>query len=244
MRATLRISIALIFAASAMVQNPSAFAQDGGAQYDLKAETDSPDEAPDPAVPAAEPDSQPDTKPATSPEAEAPKAEKVEPGRKMSASGCYSHRELYAKSSARKLYRALRSKGWRLKDLAMSGPIEIERRDTKLQFQLFAQNEGKAAALVASSWRETYAIVLTKYGPVIAAHRWPTKAELRSGKFACEPVSSRIAFPGLEVTAVDVEPFEFWGLRVVWRLPNKLNRQARKTTLYDAITRSVRKMQR
>ncbi len=134
---------------------------------------------------------------------------------------CDHYMEAYARSSARKLERALAGQRYKFEALAHTSSVTVAGKNkAKHRFDLLVEKDGTAAGVVdhARTFRRSYALASTDHGPVIASHRWPTRHAIASGA-TCKPVSSTIAYPKVPVAAVDVEPFKLWGLRVMWHLP-------------------------
>ncbi len=138
---------------------------------------------------------------------------------------CREYIAAFARSSARKLYRALSGQGFDMKPIDLGGSIELKARTadgsrTTFTFDVLTQNDRLVAGFVdqAREYRRILIAADTTDGPVVASQLWPNPNEVPSNN-ACRPVDSQIAAPPLTLGDLDIEPFKFWGLRIVWRLP-------------------------
>lgn len=134
---------------------------------------------------------------------------------------CDHYMKAYARSSARKLERALAGQRYQFEALHHSASVEVDDPAGHThQFDVLFEKDGTAAGVVDQTRhaRTSWAMVATDHGPVIASHRWPTRQAVAAGA-ACKPVSSTIVYPRVPVSEVDVDPFKLWGLRVMWHLP-------------------------
>ena len=148
---------------------------------------------------------------------------------------CDNFMEDYARSSARKLTRALSGQGYGLETLELNETFAAKLPDGEATFEVFFEKKNRAAGVAdeTRAHRRTYTIVGTDQGPVVTSHLWPPQKEIARGA-ECRPDSSRIEAPKVAVRAVDVEPFKFWGLRVTWHLPEQLPDDLRSDPL-DAL---------
>jgi len=132
----------------------------------------------------------------------------------------------HGESAARKLYRALSGNDYQVRKLGLGSTFEAEvsgadRSRSKVRFEVRTENDGRSAVLVPAdhSLRRTLIVASTSNGPVIAVHRWPERSEITS-RGDCKPTGTRIAHPEVPADAVELEPFDFWGVRVLWRIPS------------------------
>lgn len=154
-------------------------------------------------------------------------------------SGCQRLMADYAASAARKLYRALSGQHYELRRLDDRSAFRAAVTKTVGEPRIGFQKDGKIAHIIdLGDRRATFAAAWTEAGPVIAGHLWPTPAQLAGGK-ACRPIASRTFFPKLSLDEVDIDPFKWWGMRIVWRIPRQLPRDVRATTPEDAVTQSL-----
>jgi hypothetical protein len=146
---------------------------------------------------------------------------------------CDHYMTAYARSAARKLSRALSGQKYTSSKLPEKNSLEIAPAG---QLELLFESDRAAAGVVEKTrtHRTTYVVANYEIGPVVAVHHWPSRDAIASGK-ACKPVSSSIAFPDVPVATIDVEPFKFWGLRVVWHIPTDLSDKVTKTAPLDAL---------
>ena len=136
----------------------------------------------------------------------------------------------YLESSSRKLYRALAGRQYDLQQLSLQDWVELDVRLPNgemqtVEFEVVRQKDGKVAGLVdsARNYRRTLVVAMPQAGPIITSYRWPESDDI--GRRAdCKPHSSRIEYPIVPVDEIDPEPFKFWGLRVIWRLPKSFDR--------------------
>ncbi|GEM_PF-3404488 len=141
--------------------------------------------------------------------------------------GCDEFIGAYMKSASRKLFRALQGHDYKLRPIELQQwlDIEVSQGDStrEVSFEVLPEKEGLVVSLVDSerAYRTTFVAALTTDGPVIASFEWPGAAAVEGGE-ACRPTRSKIERPSAPLSKiVDIEPFKFWGLRVVWRLPSK-----------------------
>ncbi len=138
---------------------------------------------------------------------------------------CDEFLESYARSSARKLYRALNGQGFELEKVQLQDWIDVDVRTPSgevetVEFGVYREKGGRAAGLADSEreYQRTLIVASTGVGPVVVSQKWPAFDELGS-RSECRPISSRIEYPQVATDSIDIKPFKFWGLRVIWRLP-------------------------
>ncbi|MFW6058071.1 MAG: hypothetical protein ACOC9W_04370, partial [Persicimonas sp.] len=105
------------------------------------------------------------------------------------------------------------------------------------KFEVIYEHDNTIAGLVEKTreHRTSYTITRTSTGPVITRHDWPERQAIASGKKECKPTSSAIMAPEVPVAPIDVEPFKFWGLRVVWHLPSEFPDSDRPADPFEAL---------
>jgi hypothetical protein len=154
---------------------------------------------------------------------------------------CDHYMGAYARSSARKLSRSLTGQKYSLSTLPQESSIEAGTaggdEQTDHQFELLFVGERTAAGVIEKTrtHRTTYVVVHYELGPIVTTHRWPSREAIASGKEECKPVASNVGFPAVPVAEVDVDPFKFWGLRIVWHIPTDLPDEAVETAPLDAL---------
>jgi hypothetical protein len=134
----------------------------------------------------------------------------------------------YMRSASRKLFRALQGHDYKLRPIELQEWLDIEVGQgdgpREVSFDVLREKESLVVSLVDSerAYRNTFVAALTTDGPVIARFEWPSVAAVEQRGEACRPTRSKIERPSAPLSKiVDIEPFKFWGLRVVWRLPSK-----------------------
>ncbi len=155
--------------------------------------------------------------------AEADEGERAEAGE---LSECDRFMEAYSRSSARKIGRALVRGEGRLsafeqeEELTVRAKVDGEERE--VVFEVFLEHGGRVKALVDEQreWRETYFVAQTPSGPVVISQRWQRR-HLREAGQECEPITSHVISPPVIASTIELEPFEYWGLRVAWRIPGQ-----------------------
>jgi hypothetical protein len=157
---------------------------------------------------------------------------------------CNEFIESYSRSSARKLYRALAGQGFDMQKVQLQDWVEVEVRTAdgqgeKVEFRVHREKNGRAAGLIDDDreYRRTLLVASTDAGPVVASQTWPASLEVHA-RGDCRPTSSRIEYPLVATPSVDLEPFKFWGLRIIWRLPKSFEKGAHdRDSLYDTIVK-------
>jgi hypothetical protein len=141
----------------------------------------------------------------------------------LSKRACTRRKTTYARSSARKLYRALTAKNYRMRSLKLGRSVRVADASDSIRFQLVYEHDQSVAGLWSTKegWTKTYVIGMTHAGPVVASHTWPTDGP-------CAPSDSKLEFPQQDINQVDVEPFDYWALRVSWLLPNDMLKTPKK----------------
>lgn len=160
---------------------------------------------------------------------------------------CREYIAAFARSSARKLYRALSGQGFDMKPIDLGGSIELKARTSEgsremVTFDVLTQNDRLVAGFVdrAREYRRILIAAHTTDGPVVASQLWPVPTEVPSTN-ACRPVDSQIAVPPLTLGDLDIEPFKFWGLRIVWRLPRGYESDRKgPDALRDSLTEALK----
>ncbi len=155
---------------------------------------------------------------------------------------CNEFIEAYSRSSARKLYRALAGQGFELEKVQLQDWVEIavqmpDGREKTVEFKVHREKNGKAAGLIDDQreYRRTLVVASTGAGPVVASQKWPASTDVHA-RGDCRPSSSRVEYPLVSTSSVDLEPFKFWGLRVIWRLPKSFEKGAHdRDSLYNTI---------
>ncbi len=151
---------------------------------------------------------------------------------------CDRYMIAYARSASRKLGRSLSGQKYELTELPSRTGFEASLAgDQTRQFEVVYEHDNAIAGLVEKTreHRTSYTITRTSTGPVITRHDWPEREAIASGKKECKPTSSAIMAPEVPVAAIDVEPFKFWGLRVVWHLPTEFADSDRAADPFEAL---------
>lgn len=155
---------------------------------------------------------------------------------------CDQFMKPYLESSARKLYRALAGRDYEFQTLSLQDWVELDVRQPDggtrtVEFEVFRQKDGNVAGLVDTrrEYRRTLVVTMLDVGPVITSYAWPDP-EAVDNRGDCRPTTSRIDYPVVPADDVDPEPFKFWGLRVIWRLPKSFDRgDQHRENLYETI---------
>ncbi|MFW5968117.1 MAG: hypothetical protein ACOCV2_11395 [Persicimonas sp.] len=149
---------------------------------------------------------------------------------------CDGYMKAYARSASRKLARAFRGQDYQLEDLPDRSTLSADGQT----FEIAYEEDGLLASAVERTrdHRNSYVMAQTPRGPIIAAHRWPGRQKVASGRADCKPLASRILMPNVPVSDIDTEPFKFWGLRVVWHLPDDATTDA-KGEGFDALAEAI-----
>ena len=122
---------------------------------------------------------------------------------------CSANKIKYLESASRKLYRAISGKGYKIKKIGLK-TLKIDDR----RFTVYSQREGKVLGLLSPSHPYGYVAINTTRGHIITKMKWKN----------CRPVATSIVSPRVSVPKVDMEPFKYWGLRVLWTLPRNLGK--------------------
>jgi hypothetical protein len=155
---------------------------------------------------------------------------------------CNEFIESYSRSSARKLYRALAGQGFDLEEVQLQDWVDLEvqtpgGQEKTVEFEVHREKDGRAVGLVDDQrkYRRTLVVASTGAGPVVASQKWPASMDVHA-RGDCRPSSSRIEYPLVATSSVDLEPFKFWGLRVIWRLPKSFEKGDHdRDSVYDTI---------
>lgn len=138
---------------------------------------------------------------------------------------CDGFMRRYGESSARKLYRALNGNDYEVRrvDLGDSFTAEVrtaEGERSELRFEVGKENDEKCAVLVAEDreYRRTLVVAMTSSGPIVTVQQWPERSAVANGG-DCRPTKTWIAHPDVPADRVEIEPFDYWGIRVLWRIP-------------------------
>lgn len=151
----------------------------------------------------------------------------------------------YARSSARKLWRALDRRDYALEPLELDGSIEIPGealdRDESVEFELLEIDSGPIAGVVdrTRQWEQTFVIARSRAGPIVVSQTWQPR-HLRVGQ-TCEPFTSAVEWPPLTASTVDIEPFEYWGLRAAWRIRDPDNTEEANADVEEILTDVMRR---
>jgi hypothetical protein len=160
---------------------------------------------------------------------------------------CREYIAAFARSSARKMYRALSGQGFDLKPIDLGETVTLDATTsdgsrTPVTFDVLTENDGLVAGIVDTqrSYRRILIAAHTTQGPVVASQLWPDPGNVPSTN-ACQAIDSQIAVPPLTLGDIDVEPFKFWGLRIVWRLPKGYQVSPEETaSLEEALTDALK----
>lgn len=154
---------------------------------------------------------------------------------------CDGYMRTHGESSARKLYRALNGNDYDVEQVGLGPALEAEVVDSegtrsRVRFEVGTENEGQSAVLVPAdrSYRRTLVVARTASGPVVTIHRWPERSNI-SSRSDCEPTQTRIAHPDVPADAVELEPFDYWGVRVLWRIPSEFSEGEGSKEMSDVI---------
>ena len=148
----------------------------------------------------------------------------------------------YIESASRKLYRALSAQEFTLEKLKLQDWVEVKIPSgdgdrKKVEFSVHRQKGDLVAGLVDTerTYRRTLVVAMTDKGPIVASLEWPSSEEVASGT-KCRPTDSRLDYPIVTLSKLDIEPFKFWGLRVLWRLPPSFNKgRQNRESVYQTI---------
>lgn len=121
---------------------------------------------------------------------------------------CTASKVRYLQSASRKLYRAV-SGSYKIRKIGIGSLTVGDRR-----FTSYPESDGKVIGFLHSSHRYGYIALNTTRGHIIAKMKWKN----------CLPVSTKIASPQVLTPNIDLEPFKYWGSRVLWILPSKLGK--------------------
>lgn len=196
--------------------------EDKAADDDEQKEGDSEEKTPTSTSPTESDDSKDDDPSKDAPRPESQEVRRIE----NPVEYCDQYMTQYLESAGRKLYRALSGENFSLEKLGGRDHVEIavpnssgDQVETK--FMVVPEKEGRVAALVDTerNHRRTAVLAMTDSGPVIAILDWPDRSEIDQ-RADCAPVQSRVARPPGTSDEIDIDPFKYWGLRVVWRIPN------------------------
>ncbi|RAL22302.1 hypothetical protein DL240_10645 [Lujinxingia litoralis] len=164
-------------------------------------------------------------------------------------SACDRFMESYARSAARKLDRAMSTGDYGLRPLdELDGVLRLasERpgQGAPLELEVFKEASGRVVGLVdrRRQWTQTYVVAMSRTGPIVVSHRWQER-RLREAGQPCAPFASALEWPGVSASRVDVEPFKYWGLRVVWRIP-RADEAASGRALEEVLTQVARRYER
>lgn len=140
-------------------------------------------------------------------------------------SECDRYIEAYVRSSARKMHRAMSRGEYQLEPVELSDPLQVDgealNTSDEMRFDLFSEEGGELVGVIdrRREWEQTYLVAQASFGPIVVSQTWQAR-HLRDSGQACEPIYSTVEWPSLPAPTVDIEPFEYWGLRVVWRVPS------------------------
>ena len=123
---------------------------------------------------------------------------------------CTASKIKYIQSASRKLYRAISGKGYKIKKIKMT-----DLRIGEHLYQSFPQKEGKVLGLMSKKSGSAFVLINTNRGHLLTKLNWKN----------CRPVSSSILSPHVSISKVDMKPFKYWGLRVLWTLPRTLGKE-------------------
>ncbi len=134
-------------------------------------------------------------------------------------SHCDRFMEDYLRSSARKMFRAL-NRDYSLRSLDLPGTVPLDQNGESTTFEVFLESDDRVAALVDYGRRHTvtYLVADTTIGPIVVSQTWQDRRARESGQ-ACEPILSAVEWPYTAANTVEIEPFQYWGLRIGWRIP-------------------------
>ncbi len=135
---------------------------------------------------------------------------------------CAANKTKYLESASRKLYRAISGKGYKIKKIGLKSLSVGDHR-----FEIVPQKDGKVLGLLSKSHSHGYVAINTTRGHIITKMKWKN----------CRPVSTTIVSPKVSVPSVDMEPFKYWGLRVLWTLPNRLGKTK---NIKDSLTKIIK----
>ncbi len=139
-------------------------------------------------------------------------------GQREELAECDDFIESYVRSSARKLWRPLSRGGYELTDVSLEETIEIDVSGGEaIAFEIFEEEDGEIVGLADRDreFQQTYVVAEGIVGPIIVSQTWQPRHLRDQG---CEPITSAVERPELLTPTVDIQPFEFWGLRAGWRV--------------------------
>lgn len=132
----------------------------------------------------------------------------------------------YVESSARKLMRAFARDDYQLEPPPMGSilevPGEVVGAEEPIEFEVVRVDDGSAIVGLIDrrrEWQQTYLLAQSAIGPILVSKTWQSR-HLRDAGQDCSPVESSVEWPSLTASTVDMKPFDFWGLRVFWRVPS------------------------
>lgn len=144
---------------------------------------------------------------------------------------CAASRLKYVQSASRKLYRALNSKGYKMAPIDISPSVLVDSvgDDSGSTFRAYPVNDGSVVGVFSDSTKanQSYVIANTTRGHIITSINW-------SG---CRPKATKIAYPKVDTPSVDLQPFKYWGFRVLWSLPKRLGKRDASKTLAEVMKR-------
>lgn len=154
---------------------------------------------------------------------------------------CDRFMEAYVRSSARKLWRALSRGDYDLR------PIELEslevaeaapESDQPVTFEVLLEEQRDIAGVVDDSreFAQTYVVAVSDFGPIVVSQTWQPRHLRDQG---CKPIASAVQWPRTVASSVDVEPFQYWGLRVAWRIPSVDNASPGDRTLKEVLKQVI-----
>ena len=143
-------------------------------------------------------------------------------------SKCLASKIRYVESASRKLHRALGSKGYKMKAVGLQPQIVVDSvgGDGAATFKAYPIEDGSVVGVLSDRAKRSYIVANTSRGHIITTIQWG----------GC-PKNTYIAYPAVENTNVDLEPFKYWGFRVLWALPKKLGKKDATKSLAEVIRR-------
>lgn len=166
-----------------------------------------------------------DPKPSAEPEPEKTDDAEPEADPKTQIGKCRLAKIQYLESGSRKLQRAMRSKGYKLKSVGLETKFNIDSK----RFQTFSPNHQATVVGVLSDEKDHprgYIVANTTKGRLVVSMTW-------SG---CRPKATAIVYPKADNPSVDLEPFKYWGFRVLWNVPRSLGKKD-LTTVMSMVTK-------
>lgn len=160
-------------------------------------------------------------------------------------SDCDRYMEAYVRSSARKIIRALSRDGYRFEATDLDDTLRVSADELgtseAVEFEVVRDEESGMVGLVdrRREWEQTYLVAQSAIGPIVVSQSWQPR-HLRDAGQECRPFSTSVESPSLTASTVAPEPFEYWGLRVGWRIPSPDGAESGEESLSEVLVDIMR----